>query len=228
MGLEDGRNLLIREPQNPQAPFSHSSLEPLEFWDGDTYLGCVELVVEPGPGWSGVCRSLIELDIEVHVVGSDSHFNMLNLITPLGIQPETHLHGHFEANDRLELVRNLQQKGEGVAYIGYVLCDMPALAQADVSIGIEVDMDSILTASICDILIGPDVHWLPRMITLSRRIEKTSANNFRLISSSSLLAAAGSAAAWFSPLATVLVSKIPLLLAELHYVSAMRTAPTSR
>ena len=228
VALEDGRNLRIREPQDPQAPFSNSRLEPLEFWDGDTYLGCVELLVEPGPGWSGVCRTLIELGIEVHVVGSDSHFKMLDLITPLGIQPDTHLHGHFDANDRLELVRNLQQKGEGVAYIGYVLCDMPALAQADVSLGIEVDVDSILTASICDILIGPDVHWLPRMITLSRRIEQTSATNFRLISGSSLLAAAGSAAAWFSPLATVLVSKIPLLLAELRTISAMRTAPTSR
>jgi len=124
---------------------------------------------------------------------------MLDLIEPLGITPESHLHGHFDASDRLELVRNLQQKGEGVAYIGYVLSDMPALSQADVSIGIEVDVDSILTASVCDILIGPDVHWLPRMITLSRRIEQTSNTNFRLIGGSSLLAAAGSTAAWLQP-----------------------------
>lgn len=219
--LADGRQLRIQEPQDPRSPFSKAHLQPLEFWDGDAYLGFVELLVEPGAGWSGVCRTLIDLNIEVHVVGSDSYFNMLDLIEPLGITPESHLHGHFDASDRLELVRNLQQKGEGVAYIGYVLSDMPALSQADVSIGIEVDVDSILTASVCDILIGPDVHWLPRMITLSRRIEQTSSTNFRLIGGSSLLAAAGSAAAWFSPLATVLVSKIPLLLAELRYIAAM-------
>lgn len=226
--LKDGRKIQIREPDDPQAVVAKQSrLAPLEFWDSDnTYLGYVELIVEPGSGWSGVCRTLIDLGIEVHVVGSDNYFNMLDLIQPLGIRPETHLHGHFDANDRLELVRDLQSKGEGVAYIGYVLCDMPALSQADVSIGIEVDVDSILTASVCDILIGPDVHWLPRMVTLSRRIERTSSSNFKLIGSSSLLAAAGSAAAWFSPLTTVLVSKIPLLLAELSYISAMTSHDT--
>lgn len=65
-----------------------------------------------------------------------------------------------------------------------------------------------------------------REITLSRRVERASSSNFKLIGSSSLLAAAGSAAAWFNHLTTVLVSKIPLLLAKLSYISAMTTHDT--
>lgn len=110
--LKDGRAIQIREPDDPQAVADKQSrLAPLEFWNSDnTYLGTVDLIMQPGAGWSGFCRTLIDLGIEVNVVSSDNYYKILDLIQPLGIRLETHLHGHFDSNDRLELVREIQKK----------------------------------------------------------------------------------------------------------------------
>jgi P-type E1-E2 ATPase len=147
---------------------------------------------------------------------------MLDLVKSLKIDSEN-IYGQFHAKERMELVSELQASGAGVAYIGYVLSDMPALSQADVSIGIEVDADSIFTSCICDIVIGPDVHWLPRMIMLSRRVNHTTTSNFGLLLGTSLATAIGAGLNWFSPLTTVLVSDIPVVLAALRNIAAMNT-----
>jgi hypothetical protein len=220
--LADGRQLQLRELRQAAAEINQRHLNPLEIWEGETFLGYVDLLTEPGPGWSGVCEALEDLGINVHVVGVDSSAKMFDLVKSLRIRTE-HIYGQFHAKERMELVSELQASGAGVAYIGYVLSDMPALSQADVSIGIEVDADSIFTSCICDIVIGPDVHWLPRMIMLSRRVNKTTTSNFGLLLSTSLATAIGSGLNWFSPLATVLLSDIPVVLAGLRNIASMNT-----
>lgn len=219
--LADGRQLRLIEQPQPVDDISQVHLDPLEIWEDDTFIGYVELITQPSDGWIGVCEALEEMGLTVHVVGVDSYPRMLELVKPLGINHVEHLYGDFHANDRLELVRDLQRNGDGVAYLGYVLHDMPALSQADVSIGIEVDADSIFTAGICDVVIGPDVHWLPRMIQMSRRLDSTANSNFALIGGSSLLAAIAATAAWINPLTTVLLSDVPLVLAELRNITAL-------
>jgi len=219
--LADGRQLRLVEQPQPPDEWPQVHLDPLEIWEGDTFIGYVELLTEPSDGWSGVCEALERMGITVHVVGMDSYGRMLALVRPLGINHVDHLYGDFQANDRLELVRDLQRNGDGVGYLGYVLHDMPALSQADVSIGIEVDADSIFTAGRCDVVIGPDVHWLPRMIQMSRRIESTATSNVALIGGSSLLAGVAASAAWINPVTTVLLADLPLLLAELRNITAL-------
>jgi P-type E1-E2 ATPase len=198
-------------------------LNPLQIWEGNTFLGYADLITEPGPGWSGVCETLEELGLEVHVVGVDESAKMMELIKPLGIKHKSHLHGNFHAAERMNLVRELQDKDGGVAYIGYVHSDIPALSQADVSIGVEIDADSILTSSVCDVVIGPDVHWLPRMISLSRRLQHVTNSNFRLLVGSALITAIGSAVNWFNPLATVVCSNVPVVLAGVRNITALNT-----
>ena len=101
-----------------------------------------------------MCQALQDLGISIHVVGSESATRMTELVEPLGISHETNLHGNFDAFDRMELVRDLQKTGEGVAYLGYVLHDLPALTRSDVSICLDVDADSTITGSVCDITLG--------------------------------------------------------------------------
>ena len=223
ISLADGRSLTMRELRQAAPEIHQRHLNPLELWEDETFLGYVDLLTEPGPGWTGVCEALEELGISVHVVGVDNLAKMLDLVKSLTINSEKHIYGQFHAEERMELVRELQANGDGVAYIGYVLCDMPALSQADVSIGIEVDADSIFTSCICDIVIGPDVHWLPRMILLSRRVDRTTTSNFTLLVGTSLATALGSSLNWFSPLATVLLSDVPVVLAGLRNIAAMNT-----
>jgi len=219
--LADGRELLLKEQPQPIDDISQVHLDPLEIWENDNFIGYVELITQPSDGWIGVCEALEEMGMNVHIVGVDDYARMLELVKPLGINHVEHLYGNFHANDRLELVRDLQRSGDGVAYVGYVLHDMPALSQADVSIGIEVDADSIFTAGICDVVIGADVHWLPRMIQMSRRLDATANSNFGLIGGSSLLAAIAASAALINPVTTVLVSDLPLVVAELRNITAL-------
>jgi cation transport ATPase len=148
---------------------------------------------------------------------------MTELIAPLGINHDANLHGDFEAFDRLELVNDLKRNGDGVAYLGYVLHDLPALTHADISICLDIDSDSAITGSICDITLGADVHWLPRIIQLSRNIEKTASSNFTLLAGSSFATAVGAATAIINPLSTVLLSNIPFLISELRNLSAMNS-----
>jgi len=221
--LDNGRKLLVREQKETPNFIHHTHLDPLEIWEDDQFLGHIELITKPGDGWVGVCEALQELGINIHVVGSDSTSRMTELVAPLGISHETNLHGNCDAFDRMELVRDLQRSGEGVAYLGYVLCDLPALTLSDVSICIDVDADSAITGSICDITLGADVHWLPRIIQLSRNIEKTATSNFTILAGSSLLAAIGATSAVINPLTTVLLSNLPIFLAELRNVLAMNS-----
>lgn len=221
--LADGRILVMSEMRQTTSEIHQRHLNPLQIWEGNTFLGYADLITEPGPGWSGVCETLEELGLEVHVVGVDESAKMMELIKPLGIKHKSHLHGNFHAAERMNLVRELQDKDGGVAYIGYVHSDIPALSQADVSIGVEIDADSILTSSVCDVVIGPDVHWLPRMISLSRRLQHVTNSNFRLLVGSALITAIGSAVNWFNPLATVVFSNVPVVLAGVRNITALNT-----
>ncbi len=221
--LDNGRQLCLKEQKNPPDFIHYTHLDPLEIWENDELIGHVELITKPGDGWVGVCQALQDLGISIHVVGSESATRMTELVEPLGISHETNLHGNFDAFDRMELVRDLQKTGEGVAYLGYVLHDLPALTRSDVSICLDVDADSTITGSVCDITLGADVHWLPRIIQLSRNIEKTATSNFSIITGSRLLAAIGATSAAISPLATVILSNIPIFLAELRNLIAMKS-----
>lgn len=219
--LSDGRQLRLKQQPQSISEVSQVHLDPLEIWEGDGFIGSIELITEPAESWIGVCEVLEEMGVNIHLVGVEDHARMLELMKPLGLHRVEHLYGNFLANDRLELVRDLQRNGDGVAYMGYVLQDIPGLCQADVSIGIEVDADSIFTTGICDVVIGPDVHWLPRMIQMSRRLEATANSNFALIGGSSLLAGIAASALWINPLTTVLLADVPLVLAELRNITAL-------
>jgi len=221
--LDNGRKLCLKEQKNHPDLIHYTHLDPLEIWENNELLGHIELITKPGDGWVGVCQALQDLGISIHVVGSENATRMTELVEPLGISHETNLHGNFDAFDRMELVRDLQKTGDGVAYLGYVLHDLPALTRSDVSICLDVDADSTITGSICDITLGADVHWLPRIIQLSRNIEKTATSNFSIITGSRLLAAVGATSAAISPLATVILSNIPIFLAELRNLIAMKS-----
>jgi cation transport ATPase len=121
------------------------------------------------------------------------------------------------------LVLRLQQRGEAVGYVGYVLHDLPALAQADVSVGLDVDDDSRYLANLCDLSLGADALWLPRLISISRRMHRACNQNFSLLGATQLISSLATAAGLIAPLQTVLLGDIPLLLAELNNLLALQT-----
>jgi len=219
--MEDGRQLVVNEEKHALGHDPKTLLDPFVIKENGTTLGQIELIMKPSEKWTGVCQKLEQLGIEVHIVGMENSRRMLEVAVPLEIHHGIHLHGDFSSADRLELVQSLQSNGEGVVYLGDLLCDMPALTIADVSIGIDSNFDNTVTGSICDICLDTNAHWLPHIIQLSRRIGKTEKSNFFIISGVNLLTAIAATAAWIAPLPTVLLANIPLFLAELRNVYAV-------
>jgi soluble P-type ATPase len=219
--LEDGSTVVLKQrPQPAQLPLS-SPLDPLEVWAEEALVGYLELQLSPSQGWREVCEDLTKMGISVHVVGLISDDYLTKLVASMGLEQVAHVHGDFRADDRLQLVRDFQANGDGVAYIGHILPDLQALSQADVSISIDIDQDSIFSAEICDVMLGADVYWLARIIAMSRRMESLAVSNFALIGGSNLVAAVAASSLWINPLTTVLLSDLPLLLAGLRNLSLM-------
>ena len=221
--MEDGRQLVVNEEKQALGHVPDTLLDPFVIKENGIILGRIELLMKPSEKWAGVCQMLEQLSIEIHIVGAENSKRMLEIARPLEFQHEIHLHGDSSQTDRLKLVQNLQKEGEGVIYLGDLLCDMPALTIADVSIGIDSYFDNTVTGSICDICLDTNAHWLPHIIKLSRQIEKTEKRNFALISGISMLTGLAAAAAWIAPLPTVLLANIPIFLAELRNVYAIST-----
>lgn len=226
----DGRSWFLKQQPNPSGESPHTHLNALEVWQGDTQLGTVDLLSELDTHWLEACQILRDLGVTLHMVASDETSRLEELGGRLGIAAE-HLHGSCNASHRLELVHQLQQKGEPVGFVGYVLHDLPAMAQADLSISLDVDDDSRYLSEICDLSLGADALWLPRLIRMSHAIQRSSRQNFILLGASQALSSLATFAGLISPLQTVLLGDVPLLLAELNNLLALRApnqSPQSR
>jgi len=219
--LTDGQVFDVSEQANPPAAIPHDHLNPLEIRQGDQVMGYVELRTSPDPSWIELGKALGELGVAIHIVGSGKREPIAKMVESLELPDPSNIHGEFGWAERLELVQQLQADGSGVAYVGYVLNDMPAAFQADVSISMDVDDDSAFSAEVCDVVIDQDAAWIARLIDMSRRLEATANSNFGLIGITHLLAAAATASALINPLQTVLLADLPLVLAELRNLAVM-------
>jgi cation transport ATPase len=222
VSLADGSRVILKQPQlQPSTPQSQSQLDPLEVWLDDECIGFIELICRENEAFEDMCKNLHELGIAIHIISdtnmtdepqNKTHFDLALL------QRYQHI---VTADERLGLVQQLQANGDGVAYIGHVLDDVPGLVQADVSFGINIDPGSIFSLDICDISIEAGLNWLPRIIELSKNLDHTTITNFGLIGVTNLVVAVASAAAWINPLTVVLLSDIPLVIVEIRNINSM-------
>jgi len=221
--LSSGEKLQLFKQHQPPEKILKTHHFPLEVRRDNILLGYIELFSRVSESWTAVFEALNELNIDVHVVGSQGYSRMLELVKPLPMNLTNNLHGDYHADERLELVQRLQNDGKTVAYIGYVLEDLPAIIQSDISISIETDIDSIFLSGMTDVSIGPDVNWLPRLLLLSKRNQIANNFNFSFICGTSLLSAIAAATSLITPAAMILLSDIPLLIAEVFSIKAMNS-----
>jgi hypothetical protein len=204
--LLDGRRLQVARKRRPQASTLSRGVmvEPLEFRDGERCLGWVTLQRKPNPNWKHVRQQLQELGIAVEVVGQS-------------------VDDPAEASERVQRVEAYQARGERVGYLGDVIQDIPALARADVAIGLDFDEAGMLTRKLCDLALSRDPQWLPRLVVLSRSLKHTADGNAVMIGLTHMLSSVATAGLAISPLQTVLLADIPLLLAEWRNINSFRS-----
>lgn len=221
---DDGRRWRLR--QVDAAGSAHHPLQAagLELWQEDCLLGTLELIRAAEPHWPETARLLRELEIHLHVIAGEPVEQLAAIGTALGV-PGDHLHGSCAARERLALVQQLQAQGEAVGFIGSVRQDLPALAQADVSIGLEIDVANRCLSGLCDLSLNAASGWLPVLIRTSRELSRVRQQNLGLLAASQLASSLATAAGLIAPLQMVLLTDLPLLLAELNHLMAQtRTA----
>ena len=204
--LQDGRKLQVARSSRPQASSLSRGvvIEPLEFHEDERCLGWVTLQRKPNENWKHVRQQLEQLGIAVEVVGQS-------------------VDDPAEASARLQRVEACQARGEQVAYLGDVIQDIPALARADVAIGLDFDEAGMLTSRLCDLALSRDPQWLPRLVVLSRSLKHTADGNAVMIGLTHVVSSVATAGLAISPLQTVLLADIPLLLAELRNINSFRS-----
>ena len=204
--LEDGRQLQVVMGSRPEASGLSRGVvvEPLEFRENERCLGTVNLQRTPNQNWEQVQQQLEQLGIAVEVVGRS-------------------VNDPAEASERLQKVEAYQAGGQRVGYMGDVIHDLPALTRADVAIGLDFDEAGMLTNKLCDLSLSRDPQWLPRLVVLSRRLKDTADGNAVMIGLTHVLSSVATAGMAISPLQTVLLADIPLLLAELRNINSFRS-----
>jgi hypothetical protein len=209
--LEDGRTLQVVNGRQSRARARSGAVTValLEFRNARRCLGSVILERKPDQRWDLVREQLQQLGIAVEIVGQA-------------------VHDDSEANQRLQRVEECQARGERVGYLGDVIHDIPALARADVAIGLDFDEAGMLTNKLCDLCLSRDPQWLPRLVVLSRSLKRTAKGNAVMIGLTHLLSSVATAGLTISPLQTVLLADIPLVLAELLSINSFRSHTGAR
>jgi len=204
--LQNGRQLTVVQGGGQKATERSGAMTvaPLEFREGERCLGWVILQRRDDESWAEVHRQLEHLGLAVELVGDA-------------------VDASNEAQQRLQQVENYQARGERVGYLGDVIHDIPALARADVAIGLDFDEAGMLTNKLCDLSLSRDPQWLPRLVVLSRNLKRTADGNALMIGLTHLLSSVATAGLSISPLQTVLLADIPLLLAELRSINSFRS-----
>jgi hypothetical protein len=203
--LENGRRLTVIQSSRPSQV---QGRKVLTVRDGKERLGTVSLERRGNPAWREVCDHLRQMGIKV---------------VPLQA-PER---AGDDIDWRLEAVTAVQRQGGVVAWLGDELADIPAMTAAEVAIGLPTARSQLLPANLLDLTVGPDPRWVPRLVRLSRDLERASRANLWLIGITHVLSSLATAGLALTPLQMVLLADLPLLLAELNnrLASARRHPP---
>ena len=171
----------------------------------ESALGFITITWQPSHEFETVMSQLRELGITVTTVGA-------------------HSGRKSESEDRQSRVLELRRQGAKVAYMGDVIDDIAAMASADVAIGLAEDEKGFISKTVCDVILGGDFLWLSRLFVLSRRYVQANRFNMNLIVGSSVVLAAASFAATFSPLQTIFLFNAAPVIAEINTLRSLNAS----
>jgi Cu+-exporting ATPase len=138
-------------------------------------IGMAALADELKPYAAEVVRALAAQGKAVCLITGDHRRTALALAQSVGI-PETRVFAEVRPEQKAERLRQLQQRGERVAFVGDGLNDAPALEQAD--LGIAVSRASDVAREAADvILLQADLRAIPEALGLAQATLRTIRQN---------------------------------------------------
>ena len=183
---------LIKQLENPIHDIK------ISFTSGGIMLGTLLIRWSPDPELSFVIKQLHSLGLKTEVVGG------------------FHAADSKESTLRYQRVIDLQRDGATVAYLGDVIDDIPAMASADLAIGLSEDETGFISKTVCDVILGGDLMWLSRLIALSRRYVSATDINSSMILVSSVATSLATIFAGLTPLQAIVLFRLSPIAAEFN------------
>lgn len=145
-------------------------------WDGQAQ-AVIAVADQPKPTSAEAIASLRLMGLAPVLLTGDNQVTAEAIATAVGIEiDEHHLYAGVMPDDKVAVVRDLQQRGYAVAMVGDGVNDAAALAQADVGIAMGGGTDVAMQASDLTIVNG-DLRSVPDAIRLSRATLRTIRTN---------------------------------------------------
>ncbi len=118
------------------------------------------------PGARAVVQRLHRQGLKTYLVTGDNSLTAAGIARLVGIHPEN-VFAEVRPEQKAELVKTLQSRGEGVAFVGDGINDAPALEQAD--LGIAVARATDIAREAADIiLLRSEIEAVPESLGLAR------------------------------------------------------------
>jgi P-type Cu+ transporter len=127
------------------------------------------------PGAAEVIQSLHQQGLQTFLVTGDHRATASSLATLAGI-PAQHVFAEIRPEQKAEIVRQLQEKGERIAFVGDGINDAPALKQAN--LGIAVSKASDIAREAADlILLKSEIEAVPESLAVAKATLRTIKQN---------------------------------------------------
>jgi P-type Cu+ transporter len=142
---------------------------------GQRLLAWIAVMDAPQTGARSVINQLSTQGLKTFLLTGDNPAAAAGIARLLGI-PEDRVKAGVRPADKAEFVRNLQQNGERVAFVGDGINDGPALEQADLGLAVSRATDVAREASDI-VLLRPDMDAVPETLALARAALRTIKQN---------------------------------------------------
>ena len=152
------------------------------------------------PGAAEAVRRLKELGLGVEIASGDHEAAVADIAARTGID---HHHSRLRPEDKLALVRGIEQAGEATIMVGDGVNDAPVLAAASVSVAMGAGT-SLAQTSADAVLMAPHLEVLPEAVSLARRTMRIIRQNLGWAVAYNLLALPLAALGWVPPWAAAI------------------------
>ncbi len=143
--------------------------------EGVRLIGLLALQDNLKPRAEQVIRQLQQQGKTVYLITGDNRLTAAAIAKQAGI-PDKNVFAEIRPEQKAGIVRQLQEKGERVAFVGDGINDAPALEQAD--LGIAVSRASDVAREAADIiLLKSDIHAIPEALGLAQATLRTIKQN---------------------------------------------------
>ena len=164
----------IRDALTSSRELGHTAV--IVTWDGQAK-AVISLADQPKPTSAEAIASLRLMGLAPILLTGDNATTARAIAESVGIETdEHHLYAGVMPEDKVAVVRDLQERGYAVAMVGDGVNDAAALTQADVGIAMGGGTDVAMQASDLTIVNG-DLRSVPDAIRLSRATLRTIRTN---------------------------------------------------